>query len=318
FDYSKELYGEPKTPLIDKKSTPLKLADQFNKILESVSHVDLGAPPEACILAETVAFEMEKAVKDMFADKAPPVFVVDELSANALAGATRIRIRRGACFSDRDVEQLIQHEAFIHVATALNGLDQPILKMLSVSTPDNTKTQEGLAVFAELITGCIDLDRMRRLADRVVAIQMAIDGADFIEVFRYFCERVGSEEQAFENARRVFRGGMVEGGAPFTKDVVYLDGLLRVHNFLRALVSVGRPDCLRLLFCGKLDLDDIPILGWMVNTGMCKPATYLPPWASDLRFLLSYLAYSSFLNTISFADEKEHYATLLKDVPKIS
>jgi hypothetical protein len=61
----------------------------------------------------------------------------------------------------------------------------------------------------------MELDRLRRLADRVFAIQMAIDGADFIEVYRYFLERTGQPDQAFENARRVFRGGMMVGGAPF-------------------------------------------------------------------------------------------------------
>ncbi|MFY9974739.1 MAG: tyrosine/phenylalanine carboxypeptidase domain-containing protein, partial [Chromatiaceae bacterium] len=66
-----------------------------------------------------------------------------------------------------------------------------------------------------------ELDRLRRLADRVIAIQMAIDGADFLEVYDFFMERTGDADQAFESARRVFRGGVLTGGAPFTKDVVY-------------------------------------------------------------------------------------------------
>lgn len=46
----------------------------------------------------------------------------------------------------------------------------------------------------------MELDRMRRLADRVFAIQMAVDGADFLEVYRYFLGRIGDRDQAFENA----------------------------------------------------------------------------------------------------------------------
>lgn len=61
---------------------------------------------------------------------------------------------------------------------------------------------------------------MRRLADRVFAIQMAVEGADFLEVYRYFLDRIGDPNQAFENARRVFRGGVITGGSPFTKDIV--------------------------------------------------------------------------------------------------
>lgn len=316
FAYSRKLYGVPNDPLPDGISTSLGLARKFDELLTSVMTVDLGEPPEACFTAQAVAAEMEEASRKMFGEEAPEVLVVDELSANALAGPKRIRIRQGACFSDKDIRQLVEHEAYIHVATSLNGLAQPHLKILGVSHPGITKTQEGLAVFAEFITGSIDLGRMRRLADRVIAIQMAIDGADFLDVYQYFLSRIENEGQSFENARRVFRGTTVTGGAPFTKDMVYLDGLLSVHNFLRSIVSSGRSDCLRLLFSGKLDLDDIPVIYELTQMGLCQPAKYLPTWASDLRYLLCYLAYSSFLNGVDLSQVRKHYDTLLSRIPK--
>lgn len=316
YKFSSELYGKPLDALLDKVSTPFALATRFDEQIQSVSHIDLGAPRPACYLAETVAEEMNAAVKAMFNDEAPKVLVVDQLSANALAGPKQIRIRRTACFTDKDINQLINHEAYIHVATSLNGLAQPDLKILGASHPGTTKTQEGLAVFAEFITGSIDFDRMQRLADRVLAIQMSIDGADFLEVYQYFLSRTGLKEQAFENARRVFRGGVLTGGAPFTKDVVYLDGLLRVHNFLRSIVSAGRVDCLRLLFCGKLDIEDIPILYELSERGLCRAPKYLPPWAEDMRFLLCYLTFSSFLNDMDFGYVRAHYDEILGALPK--
>lgn len=315
--YSCELYGAPSDPLTDGMSTSLLLAQQFDEVIESLSNIDLGAPQDADRTADQVAKEMQSAVIKAFAEDAPEVFVVDELSANALAGPTRIRIRAGAQFTDRDVVQLINHEAHIHVGTALNGKKQMQLPMLGTSHAGTTRTQEGLAVFAEFITGTMDIDRMRRLSDRVLGIQMAIDGADFVEVYRYFTERVESKEQAFENTRRVFRGGIITGGAPFTKDNVYLNGLLRVHNFFRAIVSTNRVDCLPLIFCGKLDLEDIPVLSQLAHKGLLKQPKYLPPWASDKRFLLSYLAYSSFLNRIDMKKVKEHYNGILAEAPKL-
>ena len=317
YQYSKDLYGAPSDPLTDGMSTSLSLAQQFDEVIESLSNIDLGAPLDADRTAEEVASEMRRAVKKAFADDAPDVFVVDELSANALAGPTRIRLRAGAQFTDRDVVQLINHEAHIHVGTALNGSHQTHLPMLGASHAGTTRTQEGLAVFAEFITGTMDIDRMRRLSDRVLGIQMAIDGADFIEVYRYFVDRVKDKEQAFENTRRVFRGGVMTGGAPFTKDNVYLNGLLRVHNFFRAIVSNNRVDCLPLMFCGKLDLEDIPVLSQLAQQGLLKQPRFLPPWASDKRFLLSYLAYSSFLNRIDMHKVKAHYNELLKEAPKL-
>jgi hypothetical protein len=83
---------------------------------------------------------------------------------------------------------------------------------------------------------------------------MAIEGADFIEVYRYFLEQTDQPDQSFESARRVFRGGLITGGAPFTKDVVYLTGLLSINYVIRACFAAGRADCLHLMFCGKLDL----------------------------------------------------------------
>ena len=315
FTHSRTLYGAPTDVLKDEKSTSLDLANRFSAAFDRISHIDAGAPAPACYLADHVAEKMQHAVQQTFGDKAPVVQVVDELSANALAGPKRIRIRRGACFTDKDIQQLIHHEAYVHVATSLNGIAQTDLPILGASHPGSTKTQEGLAVFAEFITGSIDIDRFRRLADRIIAIQMAIDGADFVDVFRYFLERVSSADQAFENARRVFRGGVVTGGAPFTKDIVYLDGLLRVHNFLRAAVAAGRSDCLQLLFCGKLNIEDIPVLCELVEMGLCKPPRYLPPWAADRRFLLSYLVYSSYLNSIDLGPIRQHYAALLENSP---
>ncbi len=316
-EHSSALYGTPTEVLPDGTSTSLDLANRFNVIFERVSHIDVGAPELACYLADYVAERMRPAVTDMFGEHAPEVLVVDELSANALAGPKSIRIRRGACFTDKDILQLIHHEAYIHVATSLNGQSQTALPILGSSHPGSTKTQEGLAVFAEFITGSMDIDRFRRLADRTLAIQMAIEGADFVEVFRFFLERVAGPEQAFENARRVFRGGTITGGAPFTKDIVYLDGLLRVHNFLRTIVASGRTDCLQLLFCGKLDVEDIPVLCELADMGLCQKPTYLPPWAADRRFLLSYLAYSSYLNSIDLSKVRAHYDDLLQHSPRV-
>ena len=78
----------------------------------------------------------------------------------------KVRLRRGAGFTNKDVDQLINHEAFIHVATTLNGRQQTNVKILGAKTGSITKTQEGLAVFSEFITGCIDVNRMYRISDR--------------------------------------------------------------------------------------------------------------------------------------------------------
>jgi uncharacterized protein (TIGR02421 family) len=317
FEHSRQVYGEPTAPLRYHPATSLELAQSIHEVIDQLARIDLGAAPSAHLSAEDVAREIEAAVSRHFAEDAPEVTLVDTLSANALATADRIRIRRDARFTDRDAAQLLNHEAYIHVATSLNGRTQTDLPILGAGHPSTTRTQEGLAVFAEIISGTMELDRLRRLADRVFAIQMAIEGADFLQVYSYFLERTDNPDQSFENARRVFRGGVMTGGAPFTKDVVYLFGLLQVTNFIRAVFSAGRSDCLRLLFCGKLDLQDIPALCDLAAMGLCRPARYLPPWASDLRSLLALLTYSTFINKIDPAPIMAVAQRLLENAPVV-
>jgi uncharacterized protein (TIGR02421 family) len=311
--YSKRLYGSPNQLLQNGTCRTIDLARHLQNMFHQVNAIDLGAAPEACVLASTLADRMEMAVKEMFGPHAPEVVLDPSLASNALAGRRRIAIRPGACFTDQDVEQLIEHEAYVHVSTSINGHLQPHLKILGEAHAGTTSTQEGLAVFAEYITGTIDLDRLRRLSDRVIAINMAIDGADFIEVYRYYYEQTNSQEQSFQNAKRVFRGGVISGGAPFTKDLVYLEGLTDIHNLLRVAMLKGKFDYLDLLFVGKLSIDDLPTLKQLQELGLIEKARFVPPWIKDKRNLLAYLSYSSFLNQASLPEANGFYESILND-----
>ncbi|SMD34617.1 conserved hypothetical protein [Reichenbachiella faecimaris] len=311
FTHTEALYGKPVDPLHNGLHTTLELAHHFDSVFDSVNHIDLGVDTSQKFSADLLAKSMRKVVKDNFGDLAPEIVMDETLASNALAGRRRVCLRPTAQFTDKDVNQLIQHELFVHVATSLNGYNQPSIKILREGHPGTTKTQEGLAVFAEFITGSIDLDRLQRLSDRVIAIQMAIEGADFLQVYQYYLEKTDNPDQSFESAKRVFRGGVMTGGAPFTKDIVYLEGLITVHNFLRVAISKGKLEYLDLLFCGKLDIMDLPVLKELSEMGLIEKPKFFPPWIKDKRFLLSYLSYSSFLNGINLDRLKIHYESVL-------
>jgi uncharacterized protein (TIGR02421 family) len=297
-EYSRELYGVPKRPLRFDPITPLELAEQVHQAIGELSETKLLVPVVRDRTGEQVAAELELGVRLHFGAAAPKVELCDELSANAVATSTRIKVRRDAMFTRRDAAQLLNHEAFIHVATALNGQAQTDLPNLAIGHPGTTRTQEGLAVFSEFVSGTLELDRLRRLADRVVAVQMVCDGAGFIELYRWFLERSASREQAFESTRRIFRGAPLTGGAPFTKDCGYLSGLLGVLMFVRAAFAANRSDTLGLLFVGKLDLAAIPALADLRRRGLCRRPRFLPPWAVDPGWVLSYLTLSTFLTRV--------------------
>ncbi len=313
FNLSAEIYGTPRATFRDGTTSPLDLAIRFDEIIESFQKNKSKFRKPKLISSDELKSLIEESVQKIFKDKAPEVLVVDNLSAKATASVRRIRIRKSARFTQKDVNQLINHEALVHVATTINGRMQNSMPVLGANYGSITKTQEGLAVFSEFITGSVDIKRMRRLSDRVIAIDMAINGADFIEVYRFFVERSDSKTQAFESTRRVFRGGITSGGAPFTKDIVYLDGLIRVHNFFRAAVSYGKEDVSRLIFSGKLDLDDISIIKLMVKDKLVRSPKFIPPWFLDIDFLICYFSFSVFIDEINYKKIDTYYEKILSD-----
>ena len=317
-NHSCALYGKPEKLMLDKKTRVIDLAHHMDKVLDELNVEKLVVAGHAQDMsAEAFSSALAPHLDRHFGDMAPKIILSDTLSAKAVAGSRRIQIRSSARFTERDVEQLLQHEALVHAATALNGRAQEHFPNLALAHAGTTEVQEGLAVFAEMISGAMDPVRFRRLSDRVIAIQMSIDGADFKEVYDFYHARTDDPNQAYENTRRVFRGGVLSGGAPFTKDMVYLNGLLRVHNFMRSVVKLQRADLIRILFAGKMDIEHIPALAQMANAGRLTPPRFMPHWAKDLRFLVSYMAYSSFLNQVKMPGFQSYYEEELSTVPVV-
>ena len=201
FKISSDIYGLPTTKIHDKTTKPRDLSDQFEEIINSIDSRQIMRLHSPKISSSDVVNKISKSVNTYFGEEAPKIKLVNELSAKATASSKTIKIRKDGEFDETDVKQLLNHEAYIHVATTLNGRAQKSMKILGSNYGSITKTQEGLAVFSEFITGSIDVDRMRRISDRVVAIQMSIDGADFLDVFKFFLDKSVSKNQAFESTR---------------------------------------------------------------------------------------------------------------------
>ena len=313
FHQSVKIYGKPREKLRDGKSSPLGLAKYLRAVLSSQNINTGNLISGRNHSSQTIRDKISEKVIKVFGEESPEVVVVDNISAKATASSRRIRIRKGVRFSEKDVDQLMNHEALVHVATTLNGRAQKMVKILGANYGGVTKTQEGIAVFSEFITGCIDVSRMNRVLDRVLAIQMAIDGADFVEVYRFFLSRSKLKTEAYESTRRIFRGGVLTGRYPFTKDIVYLDGLVRVHNFCRTAVARGRNDIIELLFTGKIDLDDLPVILQLKEAGLIKKPKYVPYWVKDMSYLVSYFALSTFVSSMDHERTRGYYDALITD-----
>lgn len=298
FWHSMRLFGRPGDRLPGSDLSNLDAAKHFVGL---ASDIDAGATiteADYVLSASIMQQELQEALDAFFFNHKVRVEIDPDLTPKAAAGATRIRLRASTGFTEYDRAQLLEHEAFVHTLTALNGREQPYLKSLGRSAPRITATQEGLATFAELITGSIDLQRLKRISLRIIAIDKALDGADFIDVFRLFLEAGQNEIESFTSAMRVFRGSPVRGGTAFTKDTVYLHGLLSIHTFFRWALKNKRLNLTHLLFAGKMALHDVFTLEPMFEQGVIAEPMYLPPWLRRTNGLAGMLAFSLFANRI--------------------
>ena len=310
YDFSRRLYGHPLEPFAGQTLTELDLARHLDRLLGPLKDKDLVARPRMALTAEEAARLLRKRMRRAFPGAAVKVEVSRNITADAAAGAARIRIKRGRMFTRDTVAYLEQHEGYVHIATTLNGRLQRWVPILGKASPRATRVNEGLAVFGEWASHTITVLRLRRLVDRVLAIRMAEEGADFLQVYRAFLDRGEDEVAAFDIARRVFRGADLRGGAPFTKDAAYLGDFLRLFNFARVAVKKHRLDLLDLMFLGKVTIPDLPILVAHVRDGDLVAPRYLPPWAKNKNWLVTHMSLSSFLNVIHLPSVEAYYEDL--------
>ncbi|WP_131781350.1 flavohemoglobin expression-modulating QEGLA motif protein [Legionella gresilensis] len=238
------------------------------------------------------------------------VMVSDDMIADASAGADNIKLSQHAKFSDRDVKYLEVHEGWVHVGTTLNGSAQPYCTFLSKGSPSCSVIQEGLAVITEIVTFSSYPGRIRKITNRVIALDKVRQGADFLDIYRYFIECGLSPMDSYNHAVRIFRGSTPTGG-PFTKDLSYAKGFLLIYNFIRFAISQHRVEMIPLLFVGKLVLDDLPLLMELLERELVTPPIYLPPPFRDLAALSAWMCFSLFLNKFDLNEIQKNFRFLL-------
>ncbi|WP_437827667.1 flavohemoglobin expression-modulating QEGLA motif protein [Sorangium sp. So ce1153] len=312
YTLSRELYGSPKDKLPDGKTSVRDMGFVLYDLLTAIGGERLGPAQQREITAEMAALELNARFDRFFGGASIRVQVDDSLLADAAAGSDYVKIRSGAMFSKSDVDILEAHEGWVHVATSLNGQAQPVARWLSKGPPRTTAVQEGLAVLVEILTFRSTPRRAKKLNDRILAVDKAEDGASFLDVFEWYRTEGYEEEECFQNARRVFRGGVLAGGAPFTKDACYCKGIVLNYAFMRAAIQHDRAMLIPFLFVGKVAHEDVPILHAHVTDGIVRPPPYLPPMFDDMNGLAIWICYSSFFSRLGGAALAEHYGRMLE------
>ena len=108
-------------------------------------------------------------------------------------------------------------------------------------------------------------------------------------------------QDSFQSTRRVFRGGDPRGRIVFTRDAIYVQGLVFTHTFLRKAIQSGKIDYPSGLFAGRLTWGDVIALEPFFLSGFIAPPRHQPPWVADRQTLAAYLTWSLVANRIHLA-----------------
>ena len=157
------------------------------------------------------------------------------------------------------------------MVTRYNGSHQPIRQM-ATGLAHYDALQEGLATLGEVLVGGLSASRLRVLAARVLAVDLAVQGTTVEALFTCLHEEWRMPlHEAFDIATRAKAGGGL------TKDACYLEGLADLLDHL------ARGADLAPLFMGKFALQHLPILEGLVDEGFLRPPVIVPSHVDSAR-----------------------------------
>jgi uncharacterized protein (TIGR02421 family) len=193
------------------------------------------------------------------------VEISSRIAAGAMVDNTKhtVLINKNWTGSEQELNALIHHELGVHLVTTMNAELQP-LKVFKLGLPDNTHTQEGLAILSEYLSGNLTLARLKILALRVIAVEMMINKYHFSRTFHALVDDYQvTPDDAFKVITRVYRGG------GFTKDFLYLRGI-------RDAVNQFQKHDINNLFIGKTSFKFFDVINELVSRKIVMPPKYLP------------------------------------------
>lgn len=262
---SLRIYGEPKENDLSNANFLLR-APAIN-----------GGKPETLIAPEkALTFYKKKAAQWGMECKFE---ISGRIVANAVVSKRTLMINKNKQITQTEMQALAHHELGVHLATTINAQAQS-LKILALGLADHTRTQEGLAILSEFLSGNMTIDRLKTLALRVIAVDEMISHNDFRRTFRLLKDDYGvDDDTAFTICARAHRGG------GFTKDYLYLSGL-------RDALRLYRSTDLTNLFVGKTGFSSLTLLNELVSRDIVQKPRYLPEFLdtpADIPDVLSYV-----------------------------
>ena len=244
-------------------SDPDLLADA-EEILRTVPE----RPPSGPIVGADAVVAEAEAARDRYRALDPDfdfrIRLVDDADAILVVHKGDLVVDATLRIPAERVAPLVAHEVGVHVITRHNGRRQP-LRLFESGFAHYDVLQEGLATFCEFLAGCLPPGRLRVLAARVVAADLAVQREPIERIFEVLHRERGlPAEPAFDVAVRAVRGGGL------TKDAVYLECL---RDLLAWLAGGGDVE---QLFLGKYSLSQRHLVADLLEAGLLAPPALLP------------------------------------------
>jgi uncharacterized protein (TIGR02421 family) len=258
---SQQVYGQPSVALVD----------MANRILDEVQAHTHDDHSSDFVDAETFA-ELASAEFAFYREQDPSfastIKIRDDIPGLMVSHGDFL-IGADSVVARQRITATLQHEVGTHALTFHNGRNQPF-KLLAMGLAGYEELQEGLAVLSEFLVGGLSRPRLRQLAVRVLAVAQLVQGAEFVDVYRSLHDQYGFNQRvAYNTTMRVFRGG------GFTKDAVYLRGLVGVLEHLEAGGDM------EILLSGKIALDHVEILEELRWRGILQPPRLIPRYLGE-------------------------------------
>ena len=173
-------------------------------------------------------------------------------------------IRKEALFREDEIKKLLIHELETHILTTLNGKNQPY-RIFERGLSRYLETQEGLAIYNQEII--YPLRKNINIILGTILADLALKKS-FRDVFEFALKHTGNKDVAWQLSVKSKRGVQnTEKAGGFTKNYLYLQGYLKVENFLKKGGSFED------LYLGKVNIDQLSIVKKIKEI---KPPRYLP------------------------------------------
>lgn len=217
-----------------------------------------------------MSFLREKLIS-VFPENLFEVKPSSSLLSDSSSGRRMVKLNPHKSYSRKSLEVFVVHEGWVHLGTSLNGEAQSEHQWLGTWAPRTTYLQEGLALLTEVITGCLTEERWNKVALRHLATSMAENGSSITDVYGYLSQHGMEKIDALKLALRVFRGVPLEGGMAFTKELLYLHGMIELLYHLHLFRAP-----LRSLWAGKMSFEE-HLLVLDDKNDVSPTVTYFPP-----------------------------------------